>query len=124
MNVLVAENDKLTRDQAVTGLENFEIFEVDVAMGMSALEMIRQKDYDFVMIGINPSDNTGPDLIRDIRERDSALDIIVLTGEIIAKNMSRDKIQSNIYGFIQKPIDPLYFHQTVNRLKQRILQRT
>ena len=37
MNVLVAENDKLTRDQAVVGLENFGSFEVDVAMGMTAL---------------------------------------------------------------------------------------
>lgn len=123
MNVLVAENDQFTRDQAVVGLENFDVFDVDVAMGMSALEMIRQKDYSFVIIGINPSDNTGPDLIKNIRERDKTLDILVMTDEIIAKNMARDKIQNNIYAFIQKPVDALYFHQTVNRLKQRLLER-
>ena len=78
MNVLVAENDKLSRDQAVVGLENFGTFDVDMAMGMSALEMIRQKDYAFVLIGINPGDPTGPDLMSDIRERDSTLDIMVM----------------------------------------------
>ena len=123
MNVLVAENDKLARDEAVVGLENFEAFNVDVAMGMSALEMIRQKDYAFVMVGVNPSDPTGPELIENIRKRDSKLDILVMTGEIIAKNMSRDKMQSNIYAFIEKPIDPLYFHQTVNRFRLRLLER-
>ena len=123
MNVLVAENDKLSRDQAVVGLENFGTFDVDMAMGMSALEMIRQKDYAFVLIGINPGDPTGPDLMSDIRERDSTLDIMVMASDIIAKNMSRDKVHSNIFAFIQKPIDPLSFHQTVNRLKMRILER-
>ena len=123
MNILVAENDKLSRDQAVVGLENFEAFEVDVAMGMSALDMIRQKEYAFVLIGMNPGDQTGPDLLGAIRERDSALDILVMAGDIIAKNMQREKVNSNIFGFIQKPIDPLGFHQTVNRLKMRILER-
>lgn len=123
MNVLVAENDKLTRDQAVAGLENFGSFDVDVAMGMTALDMIRQKEYAFVLIGINPGDATGPELIQNIREKNSAVDIIVMTGEIIAKNMSREKIHSNIFAFIQKPIEPLPFHQTINRLKLRILER-
>jgi len=123
MNILVAENDKVTRDHAVVGLENFENFEVDVAMGKSALDMIRQKDYAFVLIGLNPGDNEGTDLIRDIRQRDSTLDIIVMAGEIIAKNMSREKIHSNIFSFIDKPMDPHAFHQTVNRLKLRINDR-
>ena len=123
MNVLVAENDKLSRDQAVVGLENFEIFDVDVAMGMSALDMIRQKEYAFVLLGINPGDQTGPDLLNAIRERNNTLDIMVMAGDIIAKNMQREKVNSNIFGFIQKPIEPLSFHQTINRLKMRILER-
>jgi len=123
MNVLVAENDKITRDHAVVGLENFDNINVDMAMGKSALDMIRQKDYDFVLIGLNPGDNEGTDLIRDIRRRDKSLDIIAMAGEIIAKNMSREKIHSNIFSFIDKPLDPHAFHQTVNRLKRRILDR-
>lgn len=123
MNVLVAENDKMARDQAVVGLENFETFSVDVAMGMTAVEMIRQKDYSFVLIGINPSDNAGPDLLKDINERNGTLDIVVMASEIIAKNMSREKIHSNIFAFIKKPIDPLSFYHTINRLRMRIMDR-
>jgi DNA-binding NtrC family response regulator len=123
MNVLVAENDKITRDQAVVGLENFDAFKVDVSKGMSALDMIRQKDYAFVLIGINPGDNTGTDLLRDIREKDSNLDVIVVASEIICKNMTREKIHTNIFAFIKKPIDPLVYHQTINRLRLRILER-
>jgi DNA-binding NtrC family response regulator len=123
MNVLVAEDDKITRDHAVVGLENFRIFHVDVAKGIAALEMASQKDYDFALIGINPGDPAGPSLLEDIKERNLKLDIIVMAGDIIAKNMSREKIHSNIFAFIKKPIDPLQFHQTINRLKLRILER-
>ena len=123
MNVLVAENDKFCRDQAVVALNNFGTFNVDVAMGTSALDMIRQKSYDFVLLGINPGDPTGPELLHGIRERDTNLEILVMAGDIIAKNMGREKAQSNIFAFIQKPIDPLGFHRTVNRLKTRILER-
>ena len=106
MNVLVAENDKLSRDQALVGLENFGSFEIDVAMGLSALEMIRQKEYAFVLIGFNPGDSTGPDLLKSIRERNSALSVIVMAGDIIAKNLSREKIHSNIFAFVEKLLHP------------------
>lgn len=123
MNVLVADNEKFSRDQAIVGLENFGIFHVDVAMGASALDMIQQKNYAFVVLGINPGDSTGPHLLRDIRERNATIEILVMAGDIIAKNMRREKVQSNIFAFVEKPIDPLGFHRTVNRLKTRILER-
>ncbi len=123
MNVLVSENDKLIRDAAVVGLENFDFFDVDVAIGMSAMELIRQKDFAFAMIGIDPGDSAGHDLLHDIHERNIALDIIIMASEIIAQNMRRDKIKSNIFAFVEKPIDPLHFYQTVNRLKTRLLDR-
>ncbi|MFH2001725.1 MAG: response regulator [Planctomycetota bacterium] len=123
MNVLVVDNDKITRDHAVTGLENFGNFNVDVALGSSALEMVCQKDYDFAVIGINPGDSDAHDLLHDIKGRDNKIDIIVLAGDIIAKNLGREKINSNIFAFISKPIDPYGFHQTINRLKQRIMER-
>ncbi|MHC4942030.1 MAG: response regulator [Planctomycetota bacterium] len=123
MNVIVAEDDKITRDHAVVGLENFGNFDVDVAQGMSAVDMLSQKDYDIALVGINPGDPAGPDLLEDIRARNIKLDIVVMAGDIIAKNMSREKIHSNIFAFINKPIDPQHFHQTINRLKLRILER-
>ena len=124
MNVLVAEDDKITRDHAVVGLENFGSFDVDVATSaMSAIEMVGQKDYDFALIGINPGDPAGTELLEDLRARQVKMDVIVLAGDIIAKNMSREKMHSNIFAFINKPIDPLHFHQTINRLKLRILER-
>ena len=123
MNVIVAEDDKITRDHAVVGLENFGNFDVDVAQGMSAVDMLSQKDYDIALVGINPGDPAGPDLLEDIRARNIKLDIVVMAGDIIAKNMSREKIHSNIFAFINKPIDPQHFHQTINRLRLRILER-
>ena len=59
MNVIVAEDDKITRDHAVVGLENFGNFDVDVAQGMSAVDMLSQKDYDIALVGINPGDPAG-----------------------------------------------------------------
>jgi DNA-binding NtrC family response regulator len=123
MNVIVAEDDKIARDHAVVGLENFGKFDVDVAQGMSAVDMLSQKDYDIALVGINPGDPAGPDLLEDIRARNIKLDIVVMAGDIIAKNMSREKVHSNIFAFINKPIDPQQFHQTINRLKLRILER-
>lgn len=123
MNVLVVDNDKITRDHAVTGLENFGSFNVDVALGSSALEMICQKEYAFAVIGMNPGDTESQDILHNIKGRANKMDIIVMAGDIIAKNLSREKINSNIFAFINKPVDPYAFHQTINRLKQRILER-
>lgn len=124
MNILVAENDKITRDHAVVGLENFGNFKVDVSNGMSALEMICQKDYDFAIIGVNPGDNEGPDLLQGIKDRNRRIDLVVMATDIIAKNMHREKMHSNIFAFIGKPVDSLQFHQTINRLRMRILDRS
>jgi|GEM_PF-5243376 len=50
-----------------------------MAKGMSTVEMFRRKDYEFVLIGINPGYTEGQDLNEAIREKKKNLDIIVLT---------------------------------------------
>jgi DNA-binding NtrC family response regulator len=119
LEILIIERDKVVRDQIKVGLENFRQFSVECAEGLSGVNRARRKTFDYVMLGINPQDPEGLELLKALRETCKETDVIIMTTHRQSKLMSADKARLNIFAFLGVPIEVREFFRVVARLKPR-----
>ncbi|MBQ7586488.1 MAG: response regulator transcription factor [Lachnospiraceae bacterium] len=118
MKVLVVDDEKIIVKGVVFGISNDDT-QVDAAYdGEEALAMIRENDYDIILLDVMLPKLDGFEVCRKVREF-SQVPIIMLT----AKNDDNDKIAGLNYGaddYVTKPFN-------INEIKARmeaILRRT
>ena len=118
MKVLVVDDEKMIVKGVVFGLKNDDT-EVDAAYdGEEALAMIKENDYDIILLDVMLPKLDGFEVCRQVREF-SQVPIIMLT----AKNDDNDKIAGLNYGaddYVTKPFN-------INEIRARmeaILRRT
>jgi len=89
----------------------------------SALELIRQTDYDLVLVDVMMPDGNGIDLIQPIHERDPDTICIVITGYATVE-MAVEAVKQGAYDFLSKPFtsDQLIFavNQGLERRRLRL----
>jgi CheY-like chemotaxis protein len=134
--VLVAEVDKVIRDQVLVGLESFGDIETDAATGLEALELVRKREFDCIFVGFNQSDTSGQDFLDKLKTMNPQTELILLAPEAHAKRLSQDNNGSRppprqprawrsgwrlrIFSVLRKPLVPLEFYRTVGRLRKRL----
>ncbi|WP_165227674.1 sigma-54-dependent transcriptional regulator [Aquisphaera insulae] len=89
--------------------------EVTVALdGTAALEHLVDRPYSLVLTDLRLPGISGMDLIREIRDRDLPVTIIVLTGHPSVE-AAVEAMKLGAYDFLQKPIDTLRLELLVNQ---------
>ena len=79
MRLLVVEDEKRIADFLCRGLEGAG-YAVDAALtGGAALENVHSTDYDLVILDKNLGGESGLDLLKDLRQRNTSLRAIILT---------------------------------------------
>jgi len=99
-------------------------YNVDTAADVtSALELIRQADYDLVLVDVMMPDGNGIDLIQPIHDRDPDTICIVITGYATVE-MAVQAVKQGAYDFLSKPFtsDQLIFavNQGLERRRLRL----
>ena len=64
MDILLVESDRHVRDQVKVGLQQFQEFNVTWGEGYAALNELRQRRFDCVFIGVDPTSQDGMQLTR------------------------------------------------------------
>jgi len=103
INILIAEDDDFGYYIIERSLEDYTI--TRVKDGKDALEKIKKKSYDLVLMDIQMPKMDGLEATRKIREKDFHLPIIALT----AKAMKGDEemcLEAGCSDYISKPITP------------------
>lgn len=110
--VLVVEDNKINQivTQNILQKENFECVIVD--NGLEAVEMMKKKDFDLVLMDLNMPMMSGTEASRKIREFNAVTPIIALTALQIDE-IKEDLFKSGINDIINKPYDKLEFYQTI-----------
>ena len=119
LEILVVESDKVLRDHIKAGLQSFQRFVVTFAEGYPGINQVRQKTFDYVMLGVPSVDSEAMHLLKSLREFDRDTEAVVLTAHKVAKTMTPEKSRLNIFAFIDVPIDAAQFFRTVSRFKRR-----
>ncbi len=119
--VLIIEQDKRNRDIIKVGLDNFQQFEVDYAEDAWGVELAREKSYDVIIASLKLAGRTdGMMLVKQIREFDSDVEILMLTHGRSSRLLNKEKALSDIFGLIQLPVDEDAFFKTMARLTDRL----
>jgi CheY-like chemotaxis protein len=136
VRVLVAEVDKVIRDQVLVGLESFADIETDAATGVEALDLVRKRDFQCIFVGFNQSDTSGQDFLDKLKSMNPQTELILLAPEAHARRLSQDHTGSRpaprhprawrsgwrlrVFSVLRKPLVPLEFYRTVGRLRKRL----
>jgi DNA-binding NtrC family response regulator len=121
IKVLLIESDPKTRDIIEVGLDNFQVFEVDHAVDAWGVEMAKENTYDLIMVDIELANRTdGMEVVRQIREFDQGVEVIVVTKGKSSRLLSKEKAVSNIFALLSAPIEEQAFFKLIARARDRI----
>lgn len=113
---------------ALRSLFSFKDMEVQTAeSGAEALELIGETQFDAVISDMAMPNMTGLELLKKIRETDSVLQMIIMTGVGTIEN-AVEAIQEGAFHYVTKPFDSEDLHILVRRAveycrMQRLLAR-
>ena len=123
MDILLVESDRHVRDQVKVGLQQFQEFNVTWGEGYAALNELRQRRFDCVFIGVDPTSQDGMRLLDHMRTFDKATELIVMASSRHAKSMASMKARYGIVGFIHTPIVVNDFFRFLGRFRERRMER-
>src|SRR5271165_4131693 len=102
--VLIVDDEAAIRESLQTLLE-LEGYAVDTASdGEDGLSRLAERPYDLVLLDFAMPERNGIEVLREIRERDSDLAVIMITAYGTVEN-AVTAMQAGATNFIQKPWD-------------------
>jgi DNA-binding NtrC family response regulator len=122
-NVLIVDDDELTRQQLKRLLESDHKLSLDaVGDGRQALHLLMENTYSIVITDLRMPRWDGMDLIREIQQRRLPVTVIVTTGHGSIHDAVA-AIRMGAYDFLTKPIDIDNLRLVIQRaLRERALQ--
>jgi len=103
-SVLIVDDEAAIRESLQTLLE-FEGYSVEVAGdGAEGLARIAEHPFDLVLLDFAMPERNGIEVLRDLRERDAELPVIMITAYGTVEN-AVNAMQAGATNFIQKPWD-------------------
>ena len=82
--------------------------------GAEALQALRKKDFDVVVLDLKMEDMDGIEVLKIIKKMDPDLDVIMLTGHGSEK-AARDGIKYGAVDYLTKPCD---FEELIDKIKE------
>jgi DNA-binding NtrC family response regulator len=102
IRVLVVDDDNLLRKLVTEQLARSDFDAVPADSGKSALSMLRETDYDVVLLDIMMPDISGLDALREIRKLDDPPEVVMLTADTsLATGI--EAMRHGAYDYLTKP---------------------
>lgn len=103
--VMLVDDEEIVCKRLKTALEQ-EGYAVDVFLdGSSAIERLKEKEYDVVVTDIRMDEIDGLDVLTAVRERSQRTLVIMITGYATAE-VAREAQAKGAFAFIAKPFKP------------------
>ncbi len=102
IRVLVVDDDSLLRKLIAEQLARADFDTVPAASGRAAMDLLREAEYDVVLLDIMMPDLSGLDALREIRQFEDAPEVIMLTADTsLATGV--DAMRHGAYDYLTKP---------------------
>ena len=103
-SVLIVDDENDFREAVVRSL-NVRGFASDAAAsGEAAIEKVRVKDYDVIVLDLKMPGRDGVDTLKEIKRISPLAEVVLLTGHASVES-SIDGIQSGAFDYLIKPLD-------------------
>src|SRR5437764_11313898 len=102
IRVLVVDDDQLLRKLVAEQLRRSDFDAQPIASGREALKILRESDFDVVLLDIMMPGMSGLDTLREIRKLDDAPEVIMLTADAsLATGI--EAMRYGAYDYLTKP---------------------
>lgn len=112
--VLVVDDEKLIRLLLLRALKREGIPVVDASCGSEAIEKIKSKKFDLVILDLRLGDSNGIDILRDLKNSSPETKVIVVTA-YGSRDIQNDVMDQGVIGFYEKPFDT---SEVIERIKR------
>ena len=113
-NILVVDDDREFREEIGECLEDYRIHEAE--NGDEATEILDGPDeIDLVILDVKLPGRQGTEILRDIKERDPELGVIIITGHS-SEEVAAAVLESKADDYIEKPIDIRNLLRSIDRI--------
>jgi DNA-binding NtrC family response regulator len=102
IRVLVVDDDSLLRKLVADQLSRSEFEAAPAASGRQALDILREADYDVVLLDIMMPDLSGLDALREIRKFEDPPEVIMLTADT-SLTTGIEAMRHGAYDYLTKP---------------------
>ncbi len=103
--ILIVDDELVVRDSLQKWFESEGYEAVAVASGREALQAVEKRQFDLVLIDIKMPGMDGMELQRRLKDIDSELTVIIMTGYASVET-AVEALKRGAYDYITKPIDP------------------
>src|SRR5713226_2786022 len=102
IRVLVVDDDSLLRKLIADQLSRTEFEAAPVASAREALDILREADYDVVLLDIMMPDLSGLDALREIRKLEDPPEVVMLTADT-SLSTGIEAMRHGAYDYLTKP---------------------
>lgn len=104
--VLVVDDEKLIRLLLSRALKKEGIPVVDAGSGNEAIEKIKNRRFDLVILDLRLGDISGIDILNDLKNISPDTKVIIVTAYgSEEKEIEKESMHQNIIGFYEKPFN-------------------
>lgn len=120
-NVLIVDDEKIEREglKYLLSKENGEKNVFEASNGKQALQIIRTEDIHLVLTDIKMPHMDGLELAKRAKEENPALQIVIFSG-YSDFNFAQEAIRYGVTEYILKPVNPLDFHNVIQKTEREI----
>lgn len=125
LNVLIIDDDKILSNLISLKLKKWGIIPHHTLCGFKGLELIKENEYDLVLLDINMEGISGKDVLKEIRkERDkNILPVIMISSSQDDKDLVYT-MGNGANDFVVKPInDAILYARIITQLEHNILSQ-
>ncbi len=116
MKVLIADDSGTMRTIVARSVESNGIKDIVQACdGQEAIDLFNSESIDFVITDWNMPNKTGIELIREIREQNTEVPIIMITTEA-ERDKVLEAIQAGVTDYLAKPFTPDQLVEKLDKL--------
>ena len=115
---LIVDDNKINRMVTKRVLENFKAQVFEASSGKEAIAMVKENDYDLILMDINMPGLNGFETTAIIREFELDLPIVALTASV-ENYITRKALESGMNSIITKPFNPDKFFKVISEQLSR-----
>lgn len=117
MKILVADDEKIVRDNLGAILKAGGKFEVDYAAnGEEAFQKFMADGLDAILLDLEMPGLNGYEVLKKIRAVNPSLPVVLITGKATPDKVTQSILVDKLNAFIEKPFTPESVLEVVNRV--------
>ena len=112
-NILIVDDEEVVRLSHLRSLENTDCNARAAEDGRQAISVMEEQAFDVVLLDLRMPDLDGMDVLKTIKQRWPASEVVVITGYPSIET-AKEAVRLGAFNYLTKPLDPNELRKAAN----------